>query len=158
MSARYLGAAVLVWTLGTCLALPVDAQSNDVAVVVNPNNPLANVTAAELRDIFAGERHAWPRGLTIKLIVRSAGCHERLVLLKVLDMSESEYKQYWAAAVFRGDASSEPVAVFSNGMQKEAIVAIPGAIALMDANDVKPGIKIVRVAGHLPGEPGYLLH
>jgi hypothetical protein len=158
MSARYLVAAVLIWSLGTCFALPVAAQSLDVAVVVNSNNPLANVTLVELRNIFAGEQHSWPHGLTIKLIVRSAGCHERLVLLRLLGMSESEYKQYWASAVFRGDVSSEPVAVFSNGMQKEAIVAIPGAIALMDAYDIKPGVKVVKVAGHLPGEPGYLLH
>ena len=164
MSARHLittvlvGATLLVCSPGTCFALPPAAQSVDVAVVVNANNPLADVSMVELRKMFAGEKHSWPRGLTIKLIVRTPGCHERLVLLRLLGMSESEYKQYWAAAVFRGDASSEPVAVFSNGMQKEAIVAIPGAIALVDSPDLKPGMKVVKVAGHLPGEPGYLLH
>ena len=82
------------------------------------------MTTVELRKIFAGEKHSWPRGLSIKLIARSTGCHERLALLKLLGMSESDYKQYWAAEVFRGDASSEPVAVFSNGMQKEAVAAL----------------------------------
>jgi len=25
-------------------------------------------------------------------------------------------------------------------------------------NDVRPGVKVVRISGLLPGEPGYLLH
>lgn len=70
-------------------------------------------------------------------------------------MSESEYKQYWTAQVFRGEAQAEPLTLPSNGMQKEAIVAIPGAIVLMDSRDVKPPAKVVRVDGHLPGESGY---
>jgi hypothetical protein len=41
---------------------------------------------------------------------------------------------------------------------KEAVVGIPGAIALMEARDVKPGIKVIRVEGLLPGSPDYPLH
>src|SRR5882757_1183002 len=107
MGVRYLAAAVLAGFLGSCSPSPVAAQTVDVAVVVNPNNPVTNVTTIELRKIFAGEKHSWPRGLPITLIVRSSGCHERLALLKLLGMSESEYKRYWAASVFRGDAPTE---------------------------------------------------
>jgi hypothetical protein len=79
-------------------------------------------------------------------------------LLRLLGMSESEYKQYWIAQVFRGDSQAEPVALFSNGMQKEAISAFPGAIALVTIGDVKPGMKVLKVDGHLPGEPDYPVH
>jgi ABC-type phosphate transport system substrate-binding protein len=67
MGVRHFAVAVLAGFLGTCSALPVAAQSLDVAVVVNPSNPVANVTTDELRKIFAGEKHSWPRGLPIKL-------------------------------------------------------------------------------------------
>jgi hypothetical protein len=73
-------------------------------------------------------------------------------------MSEGEYKQYWISQVFRGEAQAQPLALPSNGMQKEAVAAFPGGIALMDAQDVKPGMKVVRVNGRLPGETGYPLH
>ena len=43
-------------------------------------------------------------------------------------------------------------------VQKEAVAAFPGGIALMDAQDVKPGMKVMRVNGRLPGETGYPLH
>jgi hypothetical protein len=93
--------------------------------------------------------------MPIKVFVRAPGAHERGVLLKLLDMTEGEYKQYWTALVFRGEAQAEPIALFSNGMQKEAIIVYPGAVALVDIQDIKAGMKVVRVNGQKPGEPGY---
>jgi hypothetical protein len=42
-------------------------------------------------------------------------------------------------------------------MQKEALTTFPGAIALVNFQDVKAGMKIVKVDGHSPAEPGYPL-
>ena len=134
------------------------AQLADVAVVVNPANPVSSISLAELRKIFAGEKRSWQGGLPMRPIVRPQGCHERLALLRLLGMSEGEYKQHWTAQVFRGEVGSEPSTVPSVGMQKEAISVLPGAITLVDASDVKPGMKVVKIDGHLPGEPGYPLH
>jgi ABC-type phosphate transport system substrate-binding protein len=141
------------------LALPVSAQSTDIAVVVSSRNPVSNVTLADLRKLFGGEKRTWPDGGRVKLIVWPPGSHERKTMLRLLGMSESEYKQYWTAQVFRGDADAEPVTVPSFGMVKEAIKVFSGAIAFVDAQDVKPGmdIKVLKVDGHFPGEPGYPL-
>jgi len=158
MRTKLVAALVLSWLLLPLLMLSSIAQSGDVAVVVNPNNPVANLTTVELRKTFAGEKRSWERGLRVKLIVRLPGCSERLALLKLLGMSESEYKQYWAAQIFRGEADSEPFAAPSVGMQKEAMQVFPGAISLVNTQDVKPGMKILKVDGRLPGAVGYPLH
>lgn len=134
------------------------AQTSAVAVVVNEKNPVTNLSTPELRKLFAGEKHSWAGGVPVKLFVRAPGAYERVVLLKLLGMSESAYKQYWTAQVFRGEAQAEPLALFSNGMQKEALTVYPGAVALVIVQDVKPGMKVVRVDGHLPGETGYPLN
>jgi hypothetical protein len=97
-------------------------------------------------------------GVAVKLFVRAPAAAERVVRLKLLGMSESEYKQYWTALVFRGDAQSQPVALFSNGMQKVAVMIYPGAVALMIFEDVKVGMKVVRVDDHIPREAGYPLN
>jgi phosphate transport system substrate-binding protein len=151
--------AILLLTslLGPALVQISLAQNQDVAVVVNPKNPVNDITRTELRKIFAGEKRTWARGVSIKLVVRVPGSLERVVLLRLLGMSENEYKQYWIAQVFHGEAQAEPVALFSNGMQKEAVAAFPGAIALVTLGDVKPGMKVLKVDGHAPGEPGYSL-
>jgi hypothetical protein len=134
------------------------AQKAGLAVVVNGNNPVSNLTVADLRNLFAGEKRSWPGGAPVKAFMRGPGTEERMGVLKLLGMSESEYKQHWISQVFRGDAQAEPAILPSNGMQKEAVAAFPGGIALMSSQDVKPGMKVVRVNGRLPGEAGYPLH
>jgi hypothetical protein len=131
------------------------AQTGRVAVVVNEKNPVNNLSAPELRKLLAGEKRAWAGGLAVRIFVRAPGANERLVMLRLLGMSESEYKRYWAGQVYRGEAQAEPVGLFSNGMQREAVLLYPGALALVDVQDVKLGMKVVKVNGHMPEEPGY---
>jgi hypothetical protein len=152
-------ATLLLLGLANLLFAPrATAQANDMAVVVNPDNATTNVSLSDLRKMFAGTKRSWPGGQAIKLITRSPGCVERLVLLKLLTMSESEYKQYWTLQVFRGEADAEPLVVPSVGMQKEALKLFPGAISLVNVQDVKPGMKVLKVDGLLPGATGYPLH
>jgi ABC-type phosphate transport system substrate-binding protein len=152
--------SIIVLTMflaGLMCGLPASAASPDVAVVVNPANNTASLSMGELRKIFNGEKRSWAGGASIKLLVRSSG-HERGTLLTLLGMSESDYKQYWTSQIYKGEAQSEPVALPSNGMQKEALSVYPGAIALIDAAELKPGMKVLKIDGHLPGESNYPLH
>ena len=149
---------VVIWLAGREGIPGAVAQTGDVAVVVNDKNPVDSLSRPELRKIFAGEKRSWPGSLPIKLFVRTPGARERATLLRLLGMSESEYKEYWSAKVFRGEAQTEPNGLPSNGMQKEAIAAYPGAVALVNIQDVKPGMKVVKVEGHKPGEAGYPLN
>ena len=133
------------------------AQAEDIAVVVSSSNPATNVTLGDLRKIFAGAKRSWPGGQPINPITRGSGCPERLALLKLLAMSEGEYKRHWTAQVFRGEADAEPLVVPSVGMQKEALSLFPGAITLVNVRDVKPGMKIIKIDGQMPGVAGYPL-
>lgn len=156
MTAKFIPAALLFAIL--CCSCAVAQRRADVAVAVYADNPASALSLAELRKIFTGEKRNWPGGATIKLVVRAPGSHERAVLMKLLRMSESDYKQHWVAQVLRGEASGEPIVVPSVGMQREALITFPGAITLVDADDLKPGMKVLKIDGHLPGEPEYPLY
>lgn len=158
MFAKPIPVLMMALMAGLVFAPSASAQLADVAVVVNPSNPVSSLSLIELRKIFAGEKRSWQGGAPVRPFVRPPGCHERLVLLRLLGMSESEYKQHWTTLVFRGEVGSEPSSVPSIGMQKEALSVFSGAITLVDANDVKPGMKVIKIDGHLPGEPGYPVH
>ena len=158
MSRESFIATLLTSLASLVLVFQAAAQSGDVAVVVSPDNPVTRVSSIELRKILAGEKRSWPSGRQIRIIVRAPGNHERLVLLKLLRISENQYQEYWAARVLRGEVDSEPVVVLSVGMQKEALRVFPDAITLVDAHDIKPGMKVLKVDGHLPGEPDYPVH
>ena len=148
--------SVLIFLL--LAALPGRSQERDVAVVVNPKNSVANLSVSDLRRLFMGEKRTWPGGQPVRLFVRAPGTPERTVLLKLTAMSEDDYKQHWTSQVFRGEAQAAPVTLPSNGMQKEAVSTFPGALVLVSEQDVKDGMKVVKIEGRLPGEPGYPLH
>ena len=137
---------------------PVDDHAADVAVIVNPKNSVDEISTADLRRIFSGEKQSWNGGVPVSLFVRAPQAHERDVLLeRVLKMTESDYKAFWVKKVYSGEVQREPLALFSNGMELEAIRAERGGIALISMQDIHQGVKVLKVDGHLPGTPGYPL-
>jgi hypothetical protein len=144
-------------TLAQNQALPnPPPRSSDIAVVVNAKNPTVRLSMADLRKIFAGQTRTWPSRIPIQLIIRAPEAHEHEAVLHLLRLSEPEFKHYWDSPAYWNEPA-DPVAVFSNGMQKEAVMSFPGAIALMAAEDVKPGLKVLKIDDNLPGEKGYPL-
>ena len=145
-----------------CLALlqPLAAERHDVdvAVVVHPDTPISNLSMSEVRKVFLGDRQYWSTNIPVVLLIRAPVARERDVVLKVIyQMSESQFKQYWIAKIFRAESATAPKVVYSNDMANQLVTAIPGAIAFIDSKDVKPGAKVLRVEGRLPGEAGYPL-
>jgi ABC-type phosphate transport system substrate-binding protein len=120
----------------------------DIAVVVHPDTPISNLSLADVRKVFLGDRQYWSTNVPVVLLIRAPVARERDVVLKTIyQMSESQFKQYWIA----------PKVVYSNDMANELVSAIAGAIAFIDAREVRPGAKVLRVDGKLPGEAGYPL-
>jgi ABC-type phosphate transport system substrate-binding protein len=131
----------------------------DIAVVVHPDTPVSNLTLSEVRQVLLGERQYWNSKLPVVLLIRAPVARERDVVLHVIyQMTEAQFKQYWVAKIFRAEAASPPKIVYSNDMEYELVSGLPGAIAFMDARNVRPGLKILRVDGHLPGDKDYPLH
>ena len=152
---------LVIFFLTMAVQSPSTAQTskdNDVAVVVNSDTPVSDLSLSEVRKVLLGERQYWNSKLPVTLLIRAPVARERDVVLKVIyQMSEAQFKQYWVAKIFRAEVASPPKIVYSNDMQYEMVAAIPGAIAFVDARAVRPGVRVLKVDGHLPGEKGYPL-
>ena len=134
-------------------------EGPDIAIVVNSENSVTNLSMPELRRIFRGERQYWSSNSPVVLLMDAPGARERGVILRtVLQMSEDEYTQYWVAKIMRAEASFPPAAVFSYEMIREGVRGNRGAIGYVSANEVPAGLKVLQVDGRLPGQPGYPLH
>jgi ABC-type phosphate transport system substrate-binding protein len=159
---KRIGAILLIlnWLTMTVQG-PSTAQTTkggDVAVVVNSDTPVSDLSLSEVRKVLLGERQYWNSKLPVTLLIRAPEARERNVVLKVIyQMTEAQFKQYWVAKIFRAEAASPPKIVYSNDMQYELVTAIPGAIAFVEARAVRPGVKVLRVDGHLPGDRDYPL-
>jgi hypothetical protein len=164
MNATFKRAVTLCWILiwlsiaSPYPALTQTARGADIAVVVHADTPVSDLTLAEVRKVLLGDRQYWNSKLPVTLLIRAPVARERDVVLRVIyQMSEAQFKQYWVAKIFRAEAASPPKIVYSNDVQFELVSAIPGAIAFIDARNVPPGLRVLRVDGHLPGEHDYPL-
>jgi ABC-type phosphate transport system substrate-binding protein len=136
--------------------LPVSAAP--VAVVVGPDTPVTDLTFAEVRKVFLGERQFWNPKVRVVLLMRAPVAPERDVVLRTIyQMSEAQFRQYWISKVFRADVAAGPKIVYSNETASELVAAIPGAVAFVDASQVPKGLKVIKIDGKLPGDAGYPL-
>jgi len=164
MNATFKRVVTLLWI--TILVFPIlqnpsaaqTARGTDIAVVVHPDTPVSDLSLSEVRKVLLGERQYWNSKLPVVLLIRAPVARERDVVLRVIyQMSEAQFKQYWVAKIFRAEIASPPKIVYSNDLQYDLVTAMPGAIAFVDAKNVRPGLKVLRVDGHLPGERDYPL-
>ena len=141
------------------LSVSLAAAPGDVAVVVGPDTPVDNLSFADVRKLFMGDRQYWNSNLRITLLIRAPVARERDVVLKMIyGMTEAQFRQYWISKIFRLETSSGPKIVYSTEMASELVTAIPGAVAFMDSSIVPKSLKTVKIDGRSPGERGYRLH
>jgi ABC-type phosphate transport system substrate-binding protein len=134
------------------------AAGGDIAVVVRPDTPVDDLTLSQTRKLLLGEQQFWNSNLRVTLLLRAPAARERDVVLKVIyRMNEAEFRQYWISKMFRAEATSGPKVVYSNEMASELVTALPGSVAFVDAAQVPKGLKVLKIEGKLPGQPGYPL-
>src|SRR5437660_2900921 len=80
-------AAWLVWCLCLFSLQPLafdSARGVDVAVVVHPDTPVTNLTLAEARKVFLGNRQYWSTNITVVLLISALVARERNVVIKTI--------------------------------------------------------------------------
>jgi len=158
LSATILAAILLLCVPRGNFTLAQSSREADIAVVVNADTPVTDLSLSEVRKIFLGDRQYWTTKLPVVLVMRAPVTRERDVVLRVIyQMSETQYSQYWVAKIYRSEVTAAPKIVYSDDTQYELVTAMPGAIAAVDGRNVHPGVKVLRVDGMLPGDRGYPL-
>src|SRR5262249_37930078 len=131
-----------LWFAATGLA-DQRREDTELAVVVHPDTPVSNVNGGELRRIFRGERQYWSKDIPVVLLVRAPVSRERDAVVKgICQMTETQFKQYWIARIFRAEAVSSPIVVNSPQAANDIVATLPGAITVLEARDVRPGLKV----------------
>ncbi len=152
-----LGLALLGSPRASHEAQGAEAPLPRLAVIVHPDTPASDLTLAELRKLFLGDRQFWTRDLPVTLLIPAPRSPERAgALLRIYGKTETQYRHYWIAKVFRGDIATTPKAV-STEHAGELVRAIEGAITVVPLNRVPPGVKVLRLDGKSPGDGAYPL-
>jgi ABC-type phosphate transport system substrate-binding protein len=123
-----------------------------MAVVVNKDSAVQNVTSAHLAKILKGEVRKWPDGKNVVLVLHNSSPGEMTTLQHLSKMSEVDVKSLLAAH------KDEIRAVQSDADVIEAVASTPGAIGFVEEHSITDRVVVVRVDGKLPMESGYLPH
>jgi len=126
--------------------------AHHMAVVVDKDNNVGNVTSVHLSRIFRSEVKKWPDGKAIVLVLHKDSAGETETLQRLIKMSPGELKALIAAhkdTIQMVDSDADVLKI---------VQSTPGAISFVDARSVDNTINVVRVDVKLPMESGYLPH
>lgn len=146
--ALFLGVAVL-------LSVPLSASVKKWAVIVPGGSKLEDVSFAEIAKLCRGEKQFWPGGQAFTLVMLAPEAPEmRDPVRKLFGVSSTEIK---------------PLVVKLNGTRPfikivdhdedvlRAVNATPGTLGIVDVYAIDSSVKVLRIDGRLPFDPGYAL-
>jgi hypothetical protein len=135
------------------------AAARDLAVVSNKSNGLSTITLPDLVKVCKAQTNRWPDGKPVTIIMRAPAAPEMKVLLeKVFELQEAQVKDLIATAN-HGRANHPAIMVVDSDEDLvNKVASIPGAVGIVDVYSINSSVSVVKLAGKLPLEPGYLLH
>jgi len=149
-------------TLSVCLLVAVSvslATARDLALVSNKVNSVSALSVPDLVKICKGQTNRWPDGKPVTFIMRSPSSPEmKLLLEKVYEVPHSQVKEIIASANHGRMGHPAVMIVDSDEDLVNRVASIPGAIGIVDVYAINSSVAVVKLAGKLPLEPGYLLH
>lgn len=135
------------------------AAGKDFALISNPTNHVEAVSTAELAKICRGQMERWPDAKPVSLVTRDPASPEmRLVVEKIYAIPKEEVLVLITAANHARVNHPAIVVVDSDEAVVKKVESTPGAVGLVDVYAITGGVKVLRVGGKLPLEPGYALH
>ena len=147
-------------TIAVMIAASVSlAAARDLALVSNKTNGLGELTPAELIKVCKAQINRWPDGKPVTFLMRAPSTPEMKVLVeKVYGMPEMEVSDLIASA--NHGRTNHPAIMIVNSDEEllNRVASIPGAVGVLDVYSINSSVSVVKLAGKLPLEPGYLLH
>jgi ABC-type phosphate transport system substrate-binding protein len=135
------------------------AAARDLALVANKTNAVSAVSQPDLVKLSRAQTTHWPDGKPVTLVMRAPSSPEMKVFLeKVYGMNESDVSELIATANHGRVNHPAIVVAKSDDELVNRVASIPGAIGVVDVYSINSSVVVVKVAGKLPLEPGYLLH
>jgi len=135
------------------------ASARDLALVSNKTNTVGAINLPDLVKLCKAQTTHWPDGKPITFVMRSPSAPEtKIVLEKLYGMPESEVNSLIVTSNHGRPAHPAIVVVSSDEELVNKVASLPGAVGVVDVYSINSSVAVVKIAGKLPLEPGYLLH
>ncbi len=135
------------------------ASARDLALVANKANAMGAITLPDLVKVCKAQTGRWPDGKSVTFVLRSPSAPEmKVVVEKLYGMSAAEVSGLIVTSNQAHPSHPPFLLVTSDEELVNTVASIPGAVGIVDVYSINSSVAVVKVAGKLPLEPGYLLH
>ena len=149
------GLLALAVAVAVAVAQPPDKAAH-LAIVVNKQSSLSDISSAELARYFKAERSKTPNGVKLVVVMQEPGRPERAAALRdILKMTEAEYGKHILHATFTGAVAGTPKALASSRAVIEFVGVTAGGLGYVRGDEADDSVKVLKVDGKFPGEAGY---
>jgi len=137
--------SVLAWTAmvgGGAQAASPPAPA--LVVIVNPKNPVANLSEADLNDLFRLDRQFWLPGVRVTLVLREAEDPEHLALCaRLLKVTPAELGLIHLRKSYRGVLTAKIIVAHSSEEMRSLVATLPSAIGYVWRGEVDTRVRAV---------------
>jgi hypothetical protein len=135
------------------------AAARDLALVSNKSNALSAIAMPELVKLCKAQTDHWPDGKPVTFIMRAPSTAEmKLFLEMVYELPQDQVKDLIATANHGHPNHPAIIVVETDEDLVKKVASIPGAVGVVDVYAINSSVAVLKLAGKLPLEPGYLLH
>ncbi len=113
-----------------------------VAVAVNPENPVTELTSSQVQDIFSGKIKNW----------KDVNGKDSAINLYTRDEASGTREVFWDILLKKGPVDQSANVVASNGAMKLALSKDPNGIGYVGIGHVDKTIKAVTLDGKIPSQ------
>ena len=110
-----------------------------VAVAVNPENPISELTSSQVQDIFSGKIKNW----------KDLGGKDAIINLYTRDEASGTREVFWDILLKKGPVDQSANVVASNGAMKLALSKDPNGIGYVGIGHVDKTIKAITLDGKI---------
>jgi PBP superfamily domain len=135
------------------------AAARDLALISNKANSLSAIALPDFVKVCKGQTNRWPDGKSVTFIMRNPSSAEmKFFLEKVYELPDAQVRELIATANHGRMGHPAIMIVDSDEDLVNKVASLPGAIGVVDVYAINSSVAVVKLAGKLPLEPGYLLH
>jgi hypothetical protein len=128
-----------------------------IAVIVHPAEREDNISLGELRAIFLKQKQAWATHASMIVFTWDANTPLRSAFdRQVAQLTPDQMASYWVDRRIRG-YGLPPRSLNASGLLQRIVANQRDAIASVRLDELRTRVKILKIDGKRPGEPGYPL-
>jgi len=141
MRNKFARISALIFTM--CIAAAPAAMAGDIAVIANNSIKATEVSDADLRDIFLGEKSSLDGSKAVPVILSKGATHQAF-LEKHVGKNDAAFRAMWRKQVFTGKGSM-PREFDSEEALAAYVGSTPGAIGYVSSEKAGASVKVLKV-------------